>query len=438
MTAQYLLSNGQIQAFNNGGTLAGGAKLYVYEAGTTTPLDTYTTDALDPLSVNSNPIVADSNGRFGAIFLAADDYKFVCKSSDDATTFFTADDYTVEGTLTFSGGLQQTGSTVTLATSVNLQTGTSYTYVTGDRGKSVVHNSATAVSATLPAAGASFPDGWYMDVINEGNGKVTITSSSNIDGAGTLILGKYDGVRIFSDGSTYYSNRGINYNITRQAASTLTIASGAITVDTSGLFVVDTEGAAASDNLDTITAAFSGQQIILRSANDARDIVVRTGMGNIDNPSGQNITLGSTYDQIALRWDGVRWIVQWASTGELEIGAIQINSGSRSAQGQLPAAWCTFNGTGSDPITIVDGYNVTNVTKTATGRFTVNFTTALPSTNYAVIGSCSNGTDAATNPEAFGVSTKNTTSVVINTVDNITNTLVDCAITDLVVFCKLT
>ena len=91
----------------------------------------------------------------------------------------------------------------------NLQTGTTYTYVTGDRGKLVTHSNVLAVVGTLPQAGASFPNGWYMDVQNRGVGTLTITpTTSTIDGAATLALVTNTGVRIFSDGTNYYTQRG--------------------------------------------------------------------------------------------------------------------------------------------------------------------------------------------------------------------------------------
>lgn len=56
----------------------------------------------------------------------------------------------------------------------------------------------------------------------------------------------------------------------------------------------------------------------------------------------------------------------------------------------LPAAWCTFDGTGSDPITIDAGRNVANVTKNGTGDYTINFTNNLSNANYAVMVSAVN------------------------------------------------
>ena len=64
----------------NGNVLAG-AKLNVYEAGTTTPLDVYTDDALSV--AHAKPIVADAGGLFAAIYAGPDDYKFVLDTSAD-------------------------------------------------------------------------------------------------------------------------------------------------------------------------------------------------------------------------------------------------------------------------------------------------------------------------------------------------------------------
>lgn len=65
---------------NNGNPLAGG-KVYFYEAGTTTPKDTYTTQA--GTIANSNPVILDSAGR--ASIWGTGSYKEVVKTSADVT-----------------------------------------------------------------------------------------------------------------------------------------------------------------------------------------------------------------------------------------------------------------------------------------------------------------------------------------------------------------
>lgn len=65
-----------------------------------------------------------------------------------------------------------------------------------------------------------------------------------------------------------------------------------------------------------------------------------------------------------------------------------------ASNGQIASAWCKFDGTASTPITIDDGYNVTNVTKNGAGDYTINFTSALSSANYAVSALGAQGTMA--------------------------------------------
>lgn len=74
------------QFFDNNGTPLSGGKIYTYEAGTTTPLATYTSSAGN--TTHTNPIVLDSGGRVpngGEIWIALQLYKFVLKTSTDTT-----------------------------------------------------------------------------------------------------------------------------------------------------------------------------------------------------------------------------------------------------------------------------------------------------------------------------------------------------------------
>jgi hypothetical protein len=93
-----------------------------------------------------------------------------------------------------------------------------------------------------------------------------------------------------------------------------TIASGVITIGNqkSSAFVVDTEGSAATDDLDTITfaAAVDGTVISLRSANDARDVVVKYNTGNIVLTGGTDVTLGTRRSVLVLQYSAVtaKWL----------------------------------------------------------------------------------------------------------------------------------
>lgn len=75
-----------------------GSKLYWYVANTSTPADTYTTPALNV--ENTNPVLAEADGRWPEIWLAPGDYKFVLTAPDGspADPIRTVDDFNVPDT----------------------------------------------------------------------------------------------------------------------------------------------------------------------------------------------------------------------------------------------------------------------------------------------------------------------------------------------------
>lgn len=75
-------------------------------------------------------------------------------------------------------------------------------------------------------------------------------------------------------------------------------------------------------------------------------------------------------------------------------------------------AWVNFNGTGT--VAIRASYNVSSITDNGTGDYTVNFTNAMPDTNYSYVGSGMNltysvqGDDSCRTPmEVIGTRTIN-------------------------------
>jgi ketosteroid isomerase-like protein len=95
-----------------------------------------------------------------------------------------------------------------------------------------------------------------------------------------------------------------------------TIASGVITVANpkTTLIIVDTESAGATDDLDTITTnwAREGQVIVLRCANDARDVVVKHLTGNINLAGAADFTLGIRGTTLTLMYNAA--VSQWCET----------------------------------------------------------------------------------------------------------------------------
>jgi hypothetical protein len=88
----------------------------------------------------------------------------------------------------------------------------------------------------------------------------------------------------------------------------LTISSGAITV-TGTYHTVDTEGDASTDDLQVINGGTAGQILVLRTAANVRDVVVKDVVGGSDNIyCGSDITLSSIQDTVTLLCLGTTWV----------------------------------------------------------------------------------------------------------------------------------
>lgn len=88
--------------------------------------------------------------------------------------------------------------------------------------------------------------------------------------------------------------------------STITISSGVITV-TSSYHEVDTEGAASTDDVDTITVTdiANGTLLVLQPASPARTVVIKDGTGNLRTAG--DFTMDNSQDTITLIKDGSVW-----------------------------------------------------------------------------------------------------------------------------------
>ena len=87
----YLFDSGIFSVEGLSGEVLPGALLYWYEAGTSTPLATYSDP--DLTTPNTNPVVAAATGRFGPIYLQNEPYKFILKDAL-GNTLVTRDDVT--------------------------------------------------------------------------------------------------------------------------------------------------------------------------------------------------------------------------------------------------------------------------------------------------------------------------------------------------------
>jgi hypothetical protein len=98
---------------------------------------------------------------------------------------------------------------------------TNYNAAAGDAGYLVSFNDASAVSYTLLATPSSAT--WVVDVENIGAGVLTVNpNGANLDGsASSLILEQNQGCRIYTDGTNYFTQRGVGLggNVNVQTAS---------------------------------------------------------------------------------------------------------------------------------------------------------------------------------------------------------------------------
>lgn len=149
--------------------------LNFYLTNTTDRKDTFSDSALS--SANANPVIADSSGRFGDIFLESGTYKVVLTDAD-AVEIWTADP--VVGSLGTSGAFTSNKTTA-------------YTVTIDDATKVIPVDTATtgAVTITLPAV-ATATSGFEVTIfkINAGANDVTIDAdgSETIGGLANLLL----------------------------------------------------------------------------------------------------------------------------------------------------------------------------------------------------------------------------------------------------------
>ncbi|KKN77948.1 hypothetical protein LCGC14_0355130 [marine sediment metagenome] len=177
------------QPVDSNGDIYSGGLLNFYVTGTTTRLDTYSDNALS--SANANPVVADSAGRFGEIFLKPQDYKVVLTDSD-ASTIFTADPVHGDAQDVSSGTsgqfLQTTGATSDPQWA-NVEVGKSGIINADFR---INQRGGTYTSATTPANSDDtfLFDRWIL--LSDGNDRADISQETSVVPTGTYSAIKFD------------------------------------------------------------------------------------------------------------------------------------------------------------------------------------------------------------------------------------------------------
>lgn len=125
--------------------------------------------------------------------------------------------------------------------------------------------------------------------------------------------------------------------------TTLTIATGAITV-TRSRHLVDTEAAVASDDLTDINGGAEGDLLILSIVNSARVVVVKHNSAKIFLASQTDFSFSDTRQMLLLLHDGTRWCEVQTPTSIVTTPYVRVeDQKTKGTSGGTPtgAAWNT-------------------------------------------------------------------------------------------------
>jgi len=168
-----LFHNPRFRVVNSSGVPYNAARLFAYITGTTTPQATYSNNTLG--AANTNPVVSDSGGLFGPIYLdqSLSKYKFVCKTSvaDGDETLWTVDPYENDNDGAFTGNMAITGDVAI----------TGDTTLTGDL---TIVDTAPHIALSESDQGTNLKR-WGIDV---SGGVLTISTLTDAGAAGKNIL----------------------------------------------------------------------------------------------------------------------------------------------------------------------------------------------------------------------------------------------------------
>jgi hypothetical protein len=160
----------------------------------------------------------------------------------------------------------------------------------------VLYNTPNTSSIIFLSRSTGNFDEVYYD--NAGLESYTRDKDANIVTTGGITSGALSASSVTTTGKVNLGSTG---------SAQLTIASGAITITASNHQLVN-EGGAASDDLDTISGGSSGDLLILSTAANPQDVVIKDGTGNIElNIADGDCTLGNVRDRIMLVYQGSTW-----------------------------------------------------------------------------------------------------------------------------------
>lgn len=292
-----------VRTLTNSGAVGSGYKYYFYTTGTTTPITTYSNSTLT--TPNASPVVADSNGRFGPIWVSnLSTTKAILKTDADVVVE-TTDPVGATASTTSLNDLD-----VRPTSYWGLTSGTSTAYVlTANPSISAYSNLQTFFFQPHIANGAA------ATIAVSSLAALNLKKYTGQGGKVALSVGDLQATQRYiaiCDGVDIVIINPNTSPLYTGVAPTLTIAAGIATLTNVGSnYLLDTEGSAATDDLDTINTGVQGLVIIVGSTASARNVILKHNTGNIYNPAGFDIVLETVNQKVTLIYDStlVKWMV---------------------------------------------------------------------------------------------------------------------------------
>lgn len=226
------------------------------------------------------------------------------------------------------------------ASAIKITGGEAFTITGGSLSESV--NIDDAILDTRSSGALSVVGFQFFDLDDAANG-VTVNNTA----IRQHIFCGTDQTQRYVEGVAHIGGITVHQKFRAPRATTQTIATGSITY--AGMFqVLDTEGAASTDDLDTISGGGDGDVLILRTASSGRDVTVKNGTGNIVLKS--DFTLATASDKIMLIYDpsisGGSWVelARWRSDGAESFGPLTASSLSLTGSAVVGSAFSTTLG----------------------------------------------------------------------------------------------
>ena len=321
--------------FTNAGAVGVGYKYYFYQTGTTTPVTTYQNAGLTV--ANTNPVLSDANGRFPEIWYSdLSQLKLIVKDSSN-NTIETVDPV---GATSSAVSLNDFDVRPTSYWGLTAGTSTAYTLVANPT-ISAYANTQTFVVQVHVDCGAS--PTLAIDGLSALNWKKYTQQ-------GTKVAMKANDLRAtqryfcINDGVDIVCLNPNSLPMLSGSNTALTIATGAVTLtNNSSSYAIDTEGAATTDDLNTINGGQDGQVIVICSTNSARVIRVIES-GNIDLANDLSCHLINAQLKLGLRYNSTtaKWEEIFRSGDPMGQALITyVVSSGTDGGGSTAAAWIT-------------------------------------------------------------------------------------------------